>query len=96
MSLAAPECTHYTCACGKRFTVDHVLSCAKGCFPSIRHSEIRDVTATLLSEVCHHVGIEPHLQPLDGEAFHHGPANEDDGARLDIVASGQWVLGWVA
>ena len=60
-----------TCSCGKSFTIDHVLSCAKGGFPSIRHNEIRDVTATLLSEVCHVVSTEPHLQPLNGEVFPH-------------------------
>ena len=26
------------CACGGKFTVEHVLSCAKGEFPTIRHS----------------------------------------------------------
>ena len=76
-----------TCSCGKSFTIDHVLSCAKGGFPSIRHNEIRDVTATLLSEVCHDVGTEPHLQSLEGETFTCQSANTEDGARLDIVAS---------
>ena len=52
--------------------------------------EIRDITATLLSEVCHDVAIEPHLQALSGEAFPHATANIQDGARLDIVASGFW------
>ena len=40
------------CACGSSFSVDHVLSCPKGGLPSIRHNEIRDVTAKLLTEVC--------------------------------------------
>ena len=78
------------CSCGKSFTIDHVLSCAKGGFPSIRHNEIRDVTATLLSEVCHDVSTEPHLQSLEGETFPRRSANTEDGARLDIVASGFW------
>ena len=38
------------CACGKPFTIDHALSCAKGGFINIRHNEIRDFTADLLSE----------------------------------------------
>ena len=79
-----------TCACGNSFTMEHILSCPKGGFPSIRHNEIRDITATLLSEVCHDVAIEPHLQALSGEAFPHATANIQDGARLDIVASGFW------
>ena len=77
-----------TCACGNSFTMEHILSCPKGVFPSIRHNEIRDITATLLSEVCHDVAIEPHLQALSGEAFPHATANIQDGARIDIVASG--------
>ena len=53
-------------ACGKAFSLEHILSCPKGGFPSIRHNKIRDVTIT---EVCHHFAIEPHLQPLNGENF---------------------------
>ena len=52
------------CACGKCFTVQHALSCPKGGFPIIRHNEVRDLTATLLTEVCYHVSIEPDLQSL--------------------------------
>ena len=44
-------------------SVEHALSCARGGFPSIRHNEIRDITASLLTEVCHDVSVEPHLQP---------------------------------
>ena len=46
-----------------------------GGFPSIRHNEIRNLTATLLTEVCNDVCIEPELQ---------------EGARLDIAANGFW------
>ena len=45
------------CACGSNFSVDHAMSCAKGGFPSIRHNEICDLTATLLTEVCHDMCI---------------------------------------
>ena len=79
-----------TCACGMGFTLDHSLSCPKGGFPSIRHNEIRDVTASLLSEVCHDVAVEPHLQPLEGETFSHATANSQEGARLDVAVSGFW------
>ncbi len=30
-----------------------------GGFPTIRHNEIRDITASLLTEVCHNVATEP-------------------------------------
>ena len=42
--------TPMTCACGSNFTVEHVLSCPRGGFPSIRHNEIRDLAATLLMD----------------------------------------------
>ena len=78
------------CACGNKTTIEHALSCPKGGFPSIRHNEIRDMTAKLLSEVCTDVKIEPELQPLTGELLQNKTANTEDGARLDISASGLW------
>ena len=53
-------------------------------------NEIRDITASLLTEVCHNVSIEPDLQPLSSETFHLATAITDDGARLDIAADGFW------
>ena len=79
-----------TCSCGSKFSVEHALSCAKGGFPSIRHNEIRNLTATLLTEVCHDVCIEPELQPVTGEVLSGATANSQDGARLDIAANGFW------
>ena len=72
------------------FSVEHALSCAKGGFPSIRHNEIRDLTATLLTEVCHDVCIEPELQPVTNEVLTGSTANSQAGARLDIAANGVW------
>ena len=80
--------SHQTCILV--FTVEHSLSCKRGGFPIIRHNEIRDITANLLSEVCHSVKIEPDLQPLTGEVLSTASANTNDGARLDIAASGIW------
>ena len=78
------------CSCGHSFSIDHALSCPTGGFPSIRHNEVRDITASLLSEVCHSVSIEPHLQPLSGETMPLRSANIDDNSRLDIAACGFW------
>ena len=78
------------CTCGSKFSVEHALSCAKGGFPSIRHNEIRNLTATLLTEVCHDVCIEPGLQPVSSEILTGASANRQDGARLDIAANGFW------
>ena len=52
------------CACGTVFSVDHALSCPKGGHPSLQHNEIGDLTACLLSEVCHQVQVGPVLQPV--------------------------------
>ena len=78
------------CACGAPFFVEHAMSCAKGGFPSIRHNEIRDLTATLLTEVCKDVSIEPELQPLTDEELTGATANSQAGAQLDIAANGVW------
>ena len=78
------------CICGRQFTVEHALNCPRGGFPSIRHNEIRDITADLLSEICHSVGTEPNLQPVTEEQLTHRSANREDGARLDIVAESFW------
>ena len=78
------------CACGSSFTVEHALSCAKGGYPSIRHNEIRDLTANLLSEVCNNVCTEPELLPVTGENLSGASANAQPGARLDIAANGVW------
>ena len=79
-----------SCGCGAKFSVEHALSCPKGGFPSLRHNEIRDLTANLLSEVCNDVCIEPDLQPITGETLAGATSNAQDGARLDIAANGFW------
>ena len=85
-----PPATPTHCVCGSSFTVQHVLSCPRGGFPIIRHNELRDLTAHLLTEVCHDVRTEPDLQPLTGEILSHTSANSSDGARLDIAVNGFW------
>ena len=70
--------------------MEHALSCARGEFPSIRHNEIRDITADFLTEVCHGVGTEPCLQHVTEERLTLRSANREDGARLDIVAENFW------
>ena len=67
---------------GKHLTVEHAFSCSQGGFPSLRHNDRRDITANLLSEVCHNVAVEPDLQVLTGEQFQHRTANTEDGTRL--------------
>ena len=47
----------------------------------------------ILFPCCHYVAIEPHLQPLNGEGFHHKSANTDENSRLDIHARVFWNRG---
>ena len=56
----------------------------------MRHNEVRDITATLLTEVCHGVTTELHLQPLSGESLSHCFAITEDNARLDVATYGFW------
>ena len=78
------------CICGAQFSVEHALTSPRGGFTFIQHNEIRDLTANLLSEVCHGVHTELDLQPLTGETFSLQTANGQDNARLDISARGFW------
>ena len=69
---------------------DHALTCPTGGFPSVRHNDLRDFTANLLTEVCRNVCIEPPPQALTGELLSHETSNSEDGARLDVSAQGFW------
>ena len=80
------------CACGTHFSVEHVLSCPKGGYPSIRHNEIRDLTAALLSEVCHNVSAEPHLQPMTSEVMS-GSTLSEYPEWCTIGCCSRWILG---
>ena len=46
-------------------------------------NEIRDTTATLLTEICSNICAEPHLQPLSNENLNGASALRDDCARLE-------------
>ena len=70
--------------------MEHALSCAKGGFPTIRHNEIQDLTASLLTKVCNKVCVEPQLQPVTSNQLNGASANRQNGARLDVSANGVW------
>ena len=80
------------CACGKRFTVDHAMSCMKGGYIHQRHDEVRDIFGKLAEEISKDVEIEPHLIPLSGEHLERS-ANAADEARLDLSVRGFWQRG---
>lgn len=48
-----------------------------GGFLTTRHYELRDITASLLTEVSH-VAVEPHVQPLSGEGLSFRSSNTSD------------------
>jgi len=78
------------CGCGKDNDICHTMTCPKGGYVHLRHNQIRDIEASLLSEVCHDVATEPHLLPITGEQFPLRSTNTADDARLDISARGVW------
>ncbi|KAG0723439.1 hypothetical protein GWK47_042743 [Chionoecetes opilio] len=82
-----------TCVCGSPNSADHTMTCKKGGFVCIRHDEVRDLTASMLREVCHDVSTEPTLLPLDGELLRYRTANTAPEARVDICARGFWTRG---
>ena len=82
-----------TCVCGHSNDVQHALNCKVGGLPIHRHNDIRDLTASLISEVCPNTEIEPSLQPLTGESMERRSANTQDDSRLDIRCRGFWQTG---
>jgi len=53
--------------------------------PSLRHNEVRDLTATLLAEVCSQVCVEPELQLVSNpDDFSFATSSTQEGARLDM------------
>lgn len=48
-----PMCQEHVCVCGKNLTVKHAFTCPTGGMPMLRYNKIKDLTADLMSEVCH-------------------------------------------
>ena len=75
--------------CGEKFDLQHALSCKKGGFGSLQHNFVRNITSSVLSEVCKDVRVKPQLQP---ETF--GPSTATGNkVRLDVCARGFWQAG---
>ena len=85
-----PNNTPQTCSYGAQFTVDHAMICHMGDFPTIHHNEIRDIRASLLTEVCNNVATKPPLQLLSRGSMTARSANTDDGAHVDIHVRSFW------
>ena len=84
-----PKNAPLNCPCGEICSLTHALRCPKGGYTIVRHNEIRNTFANLMSEVCRDVAVEPLLQPLEGETFDRNSTATDD-ARLGIKANSLW------
>ena len=60
------------------------MSCKKGGFVSIRHTDLRDLTERIVSEACKDTEIEPKLLPLSGEELRGRTTNRSNEVRLNI------------
>ena len=85
-----------SCPCGKQFNPTHAMDCKKGAFIHARHDNVRNLEASLLSEVCNDVAIEPRLMPVTGETFELRSSNIEDDSRLDVKVRGFYRQGQVA
>ena len=66
----------------------HAHHCPRGGYNDIRHNEIRYTFAKLLDNVCFVVGIQPTLQPLQGESFDNKTTTTESQVRLDEKTNG--------
>ena len=78
--------------CGQKFNVTHAMNCKRGGFISMRHNNIRDFQANLLTKVCKDVEVEPPLQPVTEERLTASTLIGDE-ARPDVRARGFWRNG---
>ena len=70
------------------------MSCKKGGLVTLPHNEVRDKTATLLSDVFKDAELEPSLLTLNGEEqTMRKTAKMNDEIQLDICARSSWVSG---
>ena len=76
-----------TYSCGQKYDTTHVLNCKKGGFVTIRHNNIRDYEANLLTKIHTDAETEPSLQPIEGEIVNGIPG---DNARPNVRARGIW------
>ena len=85
-----------SCSCGEGINVQHAMSCKRGGreFIALRHNEVREITAALLSDVCKDVELEPSFLALNGdEQTMRKIAKMNDEIRLDICATSFWGSG---
>ena len=77
------------CVCSEQNTISHALNCKLGGFITIRHNELRDVTANALKTACKDVAVKPDLELLTGETLPLSTRRTNE-ARADISMRGFW------
>ena len=82
-----------SCPSGRKFDIQHSMSSKKGSFIYILLSDLRDLTANMMSEVCKDTEIEPILTPLPGEELQCRTWKNSNEARLDIRTRSFWERG---
>ena len=73
--------------CGQKYSVTDALNCKKGGFVTMRHNNLRDFEADMLSKIVNDVETEPELQPVTSEIIEGLSGNA---SRPDIRARGVW------
>ena len=66
-----------------------MMTCRQGGYISLRHNELRDMTASMMAEAFVDVEVEPKLQAV-GEECLPGSANRLEEARLNVHVRGFW------
>ena len=78
------------CTCRGCFNLQHASFSKTGGFISIQHNQIRNKIASLSSEICKDVTVEPILQQLTAEKLNMKSTNITDVACLDMCVQGFW------
>ena len=79
-----------SCPCGSKFDIQHSMKYRKDGFLYIRHNDLRDLTANMMSEVCEDTKTKSRLTPLSGEELRGRTSNNSNEARVDIRSRGFW------
>ena len=75
------------CPCRQKYNVTHALNCKKGVFVTVRHNNLRDFEADMLSKIVNDVETKPELQPITGEIIEGLSGNS---SRNNIRPRGMW------
>ena len=73
--------------------IQHAMNCKKGGYITIRHNDLRDLTANRLTKICKDVNIKPQLLLVRSETFNNRTANTSREARVDLKSRVFWVKG---